>query len=156
MTASKLQQGDIKHTGYVLRIRNITFWSALLSYIVYTIYVSAAYHRDTCIPVLSTKQVRLMNMSSLGYKYFLLLLSKFILPNSSSLCRCLIFATFLALCLYCDFLSIPLSFLPNRSDNEPDGFFFYLLATSILPCLLYVSRFRYVMMKIIHIIYKTN
>lgn len=124
MTASKLQQGDIKHTGYVLRIRNITFWSALLSYIVYTIYVSAAYHRDTCIPVLSTKQVRLMNMSSLGYKYFLLLLSKFILPNSSSLCRCLIFATFLALCLYCDFLSIPLSFLPNRSDNEPDGLFF--------------------------------
>lgn len=77
----------------------------------------------TVIHVLSTKQVRLMNMSSLGYKYFLLLLSKFILPNSSSLCRCLIFATFLALCLYCDFLSIPLSFLPNRSDNEPDGFF---------------------------------
>lgn len=102
----------------------------------------------TVIHVLSTKQVRLMNMSSLGYKYFLLQLSKFILPNSSSLCRCLIFATFLALCLYCDFLSIPLSFLPNRSDNEPDVFFFYLLATSILPCLLYVSRFRYVMMKI--------
>lgn len=103
----------------------------------------------TVIHVLSTKQVRLMNMSSLGYKYFLLLLSKFILPNSSSLCRCLIFATFLALCLYCDFLSIPLSFLPNRSDNEPDVvFFFYLLATSILPCLLYVSRFRFVMMKI--------
>lgn len=96
----------------------------------------------------STKQVRLMNMSSLGYKYFLLLLSKLILPNSSSLCRCLIFATFLALCLYCDFLSIPLSFLPNRSDNEPDVFFFYLLATSILPCLPYVSRFHYVMMKI--------
>lgn len=137
MATSKLQQGDIKQTGYVLRIRNITFWSALLSHIVYTIYVSAAHHR-----------VRLMNMSSLGYKYFLLLLSKFILPNSSSLCRCLIFATFLALCLYCDFLSIPLSFLPNRSDNEPDGFFFYLLATSILPCLLHVSRFRYVMMKI--------
>lgn len=102
----------------------------------------------TVIHVLSTKQVRLMNMSSLGYKYFLLQLSKFILPNSSSLCRCLILATFLALCLYCDFLSIPLSFLPNRSDNEPDGFFFYLLATSILPCLLYVSRLRYVMMKI--------
>lgn len=102
----------------------------------------------TVIHVLSTKQVRLMNMSSLGYKYFLLQLSKFILPNSSSLCRCLILATFLALCLYCDFLSIPLSFLPNRSDNEPDVFFFYLLATSILPCLLYVSRFRYVMMKI--------
>lgn len=102
----------------------------------------------TVIHILSTKQVRLMNMSSLGYKYFLLQLSKFILPNSSSLCRCLILATFLALCLYCDFLSIPLSFLPNRSDNEPDGFFFYLLATSILPCLLYVSRFRYVMMKI--------
>lgn len=102
----------------------------------------------TVIHVLSTKQVRLMNMSSLGYKYFLLQLSKFILPNSSSLCRCLIFATFLALCLYCDFLSIPLSFLPNRSDNEPDVVFFYLLATSILPCLLYVSRFHYVMMKI--------
>lgn len=102
----------------------------------------------TVIHVLSTKQVRLMNMSSLGYKYFLLLLSKLILPNSSSLCRCLILATFLALCLYCDFLSIPLSFLPNRSDNEPDVFFFYLLATSILPCLPYVSRFHYVMMKI--------
>lgn len=30
MATSKLQQGDIKQTGYVLRISNITFWSALL------------------------------------------------------------------------------------------------------------------------------
>lgn len=107
--------------------------------------------------VLSTKQVRIMNMTSLGYEYFLLLLSKFTLPNSSSLCRCLIFATFLALCLYCVFLSIPLSFFPNRTDNEPDVFL--LLVTSISPCLLYhvyVSRFRFLMMKIIHILYKTN
>lgn len=104
--------------------------------------------------VLSTKQVRIMNMTSLGYEYFLLLLSKFTLPNSSSLCRCLIFATFLALCLYCVFLSIPLSSFPNRTDNEPDVFL--LLVTSISPCLLYVSRFRYLMMKIIHILYKTN
>lgn len=79
--------------------------------------------------VLSTKQVRIMNMTSLGYEYFLLLLSKFTLPNSSSLCRCLIFATFLALCLYCVFLSIPLSSFPNRTDNEPDVFL--LLVTSI-------------------------
>lgn len=104
--------------------------------------------------VLSTKQVRIMNMTSLGYEYFLLLLSKFTLPNSSSLCRCLIFATFLALCLYCVFLSIPLSSFPNRTDNEPDVFL--LLVTSISPCLLYVSRFRFLMMKIIHILYKTN
>lgn len=104
--------------------------------------------------VLSTKQVRIMNMTSLGYEYFLLLLSKFTLPNSSSLCRCLIFATFLALCLYCVFLSIPLSSFPNRTDNEPDVFLLYV--TSISPCLLYVSRFRYLMMKIIHILYKTN
>lgn len=104
--------------------------------------------------VLSTKQVRIMNMTSLGYEYFLLLLSKFTLPNSSSLCRCLIFATFLALCLYCVFLSIPLSSFPNRTDNEPDVFL--LLVTSISPCLLYVSRFRYLMMKIIHMLYKTN
>lgn len=87
--------------------------------------------------VLSTKQVRIMNMTSLGYEYFLLLLSKFTLPNSSSLCRCLIFATFLALCLYCVFLSIPLSSFPNRTDNEPDVFL--LLVTSISPCLLYVK-----------------
>lgn len=104
--------------------------------------------------VLSTKQVRIMNMTSLGYEYFLLLLSKFTLPNSSSLCRCLIFATFLALCLYCVFLSIPLSSFPNRTDNEPDVFL--LLVTSISPCLLYVSRFRFLLMKIIHILYKTN
>lgn len=104
--------------------------------------------------VLSTKQVRIMNMTSLGYEYFLLLLSKFTLPNSSSLCRCLIFATFLALCLYCVFLSIPLSSFPNRTDNEPDVFLLHV--TSISPCLLYVSRFRYLMMKIIHILYKTN
>lgn len=90
--------------------------------------------------VLSTKQVRIMNMTSLGYEYFLLLLSKFTLPNSSSLCRCLIFATFLALCLYCVFLSIPLSSFPNRTDNEPDVFL--LLVTSISQCLLYVSRFN--------------
>lgn len=127
-------------------VSGYSFGSALLSHIVYIMYITYKL-RIAAIHVLSTKQVRQMNMSSLGYKYFLLLLSKFILPNSSSLCRCLIFATFLALCLYCDFLSIPLSFLPNRSDNEPDVFF-YLLATSILPCLLYVSRFRYVMMKI--------
>lgn len=111
-------------------------------------------HMTMMTVVLSTKQVRIMNMTSLGYEYFLLLLSKFTLPNSSSLCRCLIFATFLALCLYCVFLSIPLSSFPNRTDNEPDVFL--LLVTSISPCLLYVSRFRYLMMKIIHILYKTN
>lgn len=123
MATSKLQQGDIKQTGYVLRIRNITF--EVHCYHIQYILSMHQLH-ITVIHVLSTKQVRLMNMSSLGYKYFLLLLSKLILPNSSSLCRCLIFATFLALCLYCDFLSIPLSFLPNRSDNEPDGFFFFI------------------------------
>lgn len=109
----------------------------------------------TVIHVLSKKQVRLMNMSSLGYKYFLLLLSKFILPNSSSLCRCLIFATFLALCLYCDFLSIPLSFLPNRSDNEPDVFFLsscdtdFAMFTICKPLSLCYDEN-------IYIIYKTN
>lgn len=94
-------------------------------------------HMTMMTVVLSTKQVRIMNMTSLGYEYFLLLLSKFTLPNSSSLCRCLIFATFLALCLYCVFLSIPLSSFPNRTDNEPDVFL--LLVTSISPCLLYVK-----------------
>lgn len=111
----------------------------------------------TVIHVLSTKQVRLMNMSSLGYKYFLLLLSKFVLPNSSSLCRCLILATFLALCLYCDFLSIPLSFLPNRSDNEPDGLFFFLSSCDIDFAMFTICKpLSLCNDENIYIIYKTN
>lgn len=110
----------------------------------------------TVIHILSTKQVRLMNMSSLGYKYFLLQLSKFILPNSSSLCRCLILATFLALCLYCDFLSIPLSFLPNRSDNEPDGFFFLSSCDIDFAMFTICKPLSLCNDENIYIIYKTN
>lgn len=123
MAAPNLQQGDIIHIGYV-------FFSNTLYHFLKCIVITCIYmyhtHQLHMTVILSTKQVRIMNMSSLGYEYFLLLLSKFNLPNSSSLCRCLIFATFLALCLYCDFLSIPISSFPNGSDNEPDVFSIFL------------------------------